>query len=249
MVQEGRATTAEEDNPFLATSDGDTRIEESESNDSVTEEECELNDDEDDEDDDDDENIHSLGIRKLSDIRFPEYVDGLEDPRIKFTREDTFRSVLERKNGRKSDEPPRTPQRQNDTRSSKMTYDDESPCRPDRTPQKTVKRLRREEHFGIVGLCDPEQANSAWLITNKSPKVRSETIHDTQSMAVVVSIGYQISEYSISEEVLELLKVSQNKSTIAGGQVQFTQSITISFFQIIATGRRRNHLIKRQVKE
>lgn len=84
-----------------ATSDGDTRIEESESNDSVTEEEYEPNDvDDEEEEDDDDENIHTLGIRKLSDIRFPEYVDGLEDPRIKFTREDTFRSVLERKNGK-----------------------------------------------------------------------------------------------------------------------------------------------------
>ncbi|KAJ2963965.1 hypothetical protein NQZ79_g1190 [Umbelopsis isabellina] len=146
MVQECRAATPEEDNPFLATSDGETRKTESVTNDSVTEEDCEFNDDDDD-DDDDDENIHTLGIRKLSEIRFPEYVDGLEDPRIKFTREDTFRSVLERKNGKTSDDPPRTPQRQNDTRSDKMLYDDDSPCRPDRTPQKTVKRLRREEDY------------------------------------------------------------------------------------------------------
>lgn len=127
-----------------------------------------------------------------------------------------------------------------------MSYDDESPCRPDRTPQKTVKRLRREEvsekecwrshsgnchlkHFGVSGLCDPQQANSTWFITNKSAQVRSETIHDTQFMAIVVSFGYQIPACSIlhiltydtiplvlpqpkCEEVLELLKVSEKKS-------------------------------------
>ncbi|KAM3579444.1 hypothetical protein VKS41_008301 [Umbelopsis sp. WA50703] len=98
MAQEDRATSPEEDNPFLATSEGEAQNNDSENNDIVTEEEYDSNTDYDD--DDDDVNTHSLGIRKLSDIKFPEFVDGLEDPRIKFAREDTFKNVLDRRNGR-----------------------------------------------------------------------------------------------------------------------------------------------------
>ncbi|KAH8555654.1 hypothetical protein BGW37DRAFT_144235 [Umbelopsis sp. PMI_123] len=132
---------AHNDNPFIATSDDETRNERSSNEESDDAEEVES--------DSDTDSSHIEGVRKLSEIRFPSYVHGLVAPGIQCSRDEEAKSLslkqAERLCNIANDDPLRTPQKKNGTLSLD-TYQQPDTDR-ERTPQMSIKRSRPEEDY------------------------------------------------------------------------------------------------------
>ncbi|CAO3676863.1 unnamed protein product [Umbelopsis vinacea] len=145
-TQDVAVSAADDDNPFIANSDDEAHSQEGDNSD--------YEDTGDVESDSDVDTSHIDGIRKLSDIRFPSFVDGLDEPRIKCTRDEESRIMLERQEERlrkKNNDPLRTPQKGDGLPFSIKQLSENTPRRSDtdseRTPQKVAKRIRPENDY------------------------------------------------------------------------------------------------------
>jgi len=144
------APLTDDDNPFIATSEDEAHSQEASNTDNEDTEGSESY-----EDSDSDMNVpHMDGVRKLSEIQFPAYVDGLPEPRTKCARDvdvGDFSQKIAVRSRKTDDDPLRTPQKEDCAPYTIKELNCGAPCEieadSERTPQKTIKRLRSDSDY------------------------------------------------------------------------------------------------------